>query len=355
MKSGWLAVAPPRSPVLELAPPIESPGTAMPLPQNPARAALPEDPMEVHASREVYFKRLRADPYGFNNPAYDWQQDTRFALAVGGFYGLVLAVTFGMVQASVLPAFNPATLPYFGAALCLLLLGKTLFAWMVLRWSIKINYVRKLGLRPWKKMIAFVVPLLITQGQSVVTDWIVLFSIQGLSGLLTESYAVRRRVKLFAYAYVSWDRIEDRPYSMRYDQIEDILRFAIYLPFMILFGKNSAIVLIPNLVNQFADGLAEPIGLRFGKHQYRTRAVWYNGKFWAGNFVRSLEGSATVLIVTLLILLFYASYFTPFQYMVALAVIPVAMMVVEAISPHTGDGPMIALTGCSLLLWIQHL
>ena len=115
--------------------------------------------------------------------------------------------------------------------------------------------------------------LLVTRGESVVTDWIVLFSIQGLTGLLTESYVMRRRVKLFAFAYVSWDRIEDRPYSMRYDQIEDILRFAIYLPFMILFGKSSAIILIPNLVNQFADGLAEPVGLRFGKHKYRTRAL----------------------------------------------------------------------------------
>jgi len=315
----------------------------------PAAASLPAEPMQVHSSRQVYFEHLRRDPYGFEDPAFDWSQDTRFALVVGSFYSAVLLATYVLVELSVLPAFNLKTIPFFALGLFLLLLGKTLFAWMVLRFNIKINYVRKLGLRPWKKLIAFVVPLLIVRGQSIVTDWIVLFSIQGLSGLLTEAYVMRRRVKWFAYAYVSWDRIEDRPYSMRYDQIEDILRFAIYLPFMILFGKASAIVLIPNLVNQFADGLAEPVGMRFGKHKYRARAIWYDGKFWSGRFVRSLEGSAAVFIVTLIILLFYGSYFTTGQYIALLLVFPLLMTVTEAISPHTGDGPLIALVGCSFL------
>jgi dolichol kinase len=325
------------------------------LSQTPTSGSLPAEPMEVHSSREVYFKRLKADPYGFVNPAFDWSHDTRFALVVGCFYSLVLLTTYLLVDASILPAFNTASLPYFALGLVLLLIGKTLFAWMVLRFEIKINYVRKLGLRPWKKLIVFIVPLLITRGPSIVTDWIVLFSIQGLSGLLTESYFMRRRVKWFAYAYLSWDRIEDRPYSMRYDQIEDILRFAIYLPFMILFGKSSAIVLIPNLVNQFADGLAEPVGLRFGKHKYRARALWYDGKFWSGKFVRSIEGSATVFFVTLLILLFYGSYFTPTEYLVVLAFFPLLMAFVEAVSPHTGDGPLIALVGCGFLWCVKNL
>jgi len=316
---------------------------------------LPRNPMDVHASREEYFTQLAADPYGFNNTAYVWKYDTRFAITMAVLYGTILLATYGLVKAAILPAFNPLSLPYFAIGLGFLFLGKLFFAWLVLRFRIKINYVRKLGLRPWKKLIAFVVPLLITRGDSVVTDWIVLFSVQGLSGLLTESYLARWHVRLFAYAYVSWDRIEDRPYSMRYDQIEDILRFCIYLPFMILFGKGSAIILIPNLVNQFADGLAEPVGIRFGKHSYRTRALWYDGKFWSGRFVRTVEGSATVFVVTLFILLFYSSYFTPSQYVAVLLGLPLLMMIVEAISPHTGDGPLIALAGCSYLWCVLSL
>ena len=49
--------------------------------------SLPSDPMEVHASRALYFERLQADPYGFENPAYDWEQDTRFALWVASSTG----------------------------------------------------------------------------------------------------------------------------------------------------------------------------------------------------------------------------------------------------------------------------
>jgi len=309
--------------------------------------------MAVHANRAVYFDHLARDPYGFEDPAYDWKQDTRFAVATATFYALVLTSTYFLVQASVLPSFNPVTLVYFSAALGLLFVGKCFFSWLVLRWKVKINYVRKLGLRPWKKMIAFVVPLLITKGSSVVTDWVVLFAVQSLVGLLTESYFFRYRIRMFAYAYVSWDRIEDRPYSMRYDQIEDLLRFAIYLPFMLLFGKASVIVLIPNLVNQFGDGLAEPVGIRFGKHRYRARALWYNGKFWSGNFVRTVEGSAAVFVVTLVILLFYGSFFTPTQYLITLLLLPPLMTVAEAISPHTGDGPLIALCGCTFLWAVQ--
>jgi phytol kinase len=320
-----------------------------------SKASLPDEPMEIHASREVYFKRLNADPYGFKNPAYDWRQDNRFAIAAAGFYSMVLVVVFALVGANVLPASNPQALLYFLGAMVFLFLGKLFFSWLVLRWNIKINYTRKLGLRPWKKLAAFVVPLLITKGSTMITDWVVLFAIQSLIGLLTESHYFRSRVKLFAYAYVSWDRIEDRPYSMRYDQIEDILRFVIYLPFMILFGKASVIVLIPNLVNQFGDGLAEPVGIRFGKHKYRARAIWYDGKFWAGNFVRSIEGSAAVFGVTMFILLFYGSYFTHTQYIITLLVLPLLMTVAEAISPHTGDGPTIAMVGCLFLWGVQFI
>jgi phytol kinase len=321
----------------------------------PSRIALPDDPMAVHSSRKVYFAHLEADPYGFNDVAYDWPQDTRFALATAAFYATVLCGVLGMVRAGILPTFNPESLGYFAGALVLLFVGKCFFSWLVLHFRIKINYVRKLGLRPWKKLAAFVVPIVITQGSTVLTDWIVLFALGALVGLATESYWMRSRVKLFAYAYVSWDRIEDRPYSMRYDQIEDLFRFAIYLPFMILFGESSLIVLIPNLVNEFGDGLAEPVGIRFGKHTYRARAIWYDGRFWSGNFVRSIEGSATVFVVSLLILSFYSASFTPTQYIVTLAVLPLLMTTAEAISPHTGDGPMLALVGCAFLWAVQFL
>ena len=50
-------------------------------------------------------------------------------------------------------------------------------------------------------------------------------------------------------------------------------------------------LLIPLIVNGLGDGLAEPIGIRFGKHKYRARALWYGGRMCSGNFHRTSEGS----------------------------------------------------------------
>ncbi len=140
----------------------------------------------------------------------------------------------------------------------------------------------------------------------------------------------------------------------RYDMMEDILRFAVYFPFIIIFGKASIIIMIPNLINEFGDGLAEPIGIRFGKHKYRVKSLWYNGKFWNGEFERTLEGSSMVFLVSFIVLFFYQDYFTSTQFIFALILVPILMTIAEAISPHTNDGPMLALVGCSLLWFILH-
>jgi len=155
-------------------------------------------------------------------------------------------------------------------------------------------------------------------------------------------------VPIFRYAFVSWDRLEDRPYSMRYDMIEDVLRFLIYIPFIAIVDQK-VITLIPQLVNEFGDGLAEPVGLRYGKHRYKTKAIWHDGKFWNGEYYRSLEGSAMVFLVTVLALLFYAAEFTSPQLLIALICLPILLTVAEAISPHTADGPLIGLLGCTSL------
>jgi len=118
-----------------------------------------------------------------------------------------------------------------------------------------------------------------------------------------------------------------------YDRLEDVLRFLIYLPFMALFGAYSIVVLIPNLVNGFGDGLAEPVGIRLGKHPYRTRALWHGSKFWSGVYERTWERSATVFMVT----------------------IGRALVLHGELHGHSADGPLIALVGCSTLWCVQWL
>ncbi|MGE4619373.1 MAG: hypothetical protein AAEJ04_06130 [Planctomycetota bacterium] len=305
-------------------------------------------PMDIHEDLDVYFKVLHQDPYGLENQNYDWSGEDRFVAIAGTAYFLIAA---GMVLASqqgIIPGLSYPAFIFFIAASIFELLGKIFCSHLVLKYNIRINFVRKLGLRPWRKLQAFVIPFFFVAGDKILIDTVFLFSLGQLKIIFTEWNVIRRHVPIFRFAFVSWDRLEDRPYSMRYDMIEDILRFLIYIPFIAIVD-NKIITLIPQLVNEFGDGLAEPVGLKYGKHRYKTKAIWHDGKFWNGEYHRTLEGSAMVFLVTVLALIYHSAEFTSPQLILALICLPIMMTLAEAISPHTADGPLIGLLGCTFL------
>ncbi len=308
--------------------------------------------MSAHESRDIYFKTLFADPYGLKNKEYDWEGENKFIYVALAVYGIGIATLLFLEFKGFIPTINPLIYLAFLFSVFIELLGKVIFSWCIHRFKIKINYIRKLALRPWRKLKIYVITLFfVVGGKDAVHIITMLFFLDQMKTIITEWNVLRRKFPILAYAFVAWDRIEDRPYTLRYDMLEDILRFVVYLPFIVLFGKASIIIMIPNLINEFGDGLAEPVGLRFGRHKYRTRSLWYNGKFWNGDFQRSLEGSAMVYIISIVVLLLYQDLFTSTQLIISLIFLPVIMTVAEAFSPHTNDGPMLALTGCSFL-WV---
>jgi phytol kinase len=89
------------------------------------------------------------------------------------------------------------------------------------------------------------------------------------------------------------------------------------------------------LVCGFGDAIAEPVGTRFGKHQYRAPAV---RDVCA---VRSLEGSGSVLLVSMMTLILFLSFSPHFALTVRSALIAVLIAgvstAVEAVSPHGWD------------------
>jgi len=130
------------------------------------------------------------------------------------------------------------------------------------------------------------------------------------------------------------------------------MRFAIYFPFKLLVVdliQSPAIILIPIAVNNIGDGLAEPVGVAFGKYKYSTTALYYKGKFFNGNFTRSYEGSACAFITTLIIVAANYHAFSTSQFWITMLVLPPMMNIAEAKAPHTNDGPFLALLGCSFL------
>ncbi len=104
---------------------------------------------------------------------------------------------------------------------------------------------------------------------------------------------------------------------------------------MVIFG-----VLIGDLA-------AGAIGYRYGAHRYETSAL-----FTTKTYTRSLEGSACIFLTTLIVLLLVADQVPATQLVAALILLPLALTVAEARSPHTWDEPVMTLVGTMVCLGI---
>ena len=115
-------------------------------------------------------------------------------------------------------------------------------------------------------------------------------------------------------------------------------------------GNNWAkLNLLVISLTTIGDGLAEPVGVRFGRYRYETRAL-----FTKKRYHRTLEGSATVFVASVLVLVFFRDLFTAPQYVAALLTLPLTMAIVEAKSPHTWDQPFLLGSGGTGVLLIKH-
>jgi len=108
---------------------------------------------------------------------------------------------------------------------------------------------------------------------------------------------------------------------------------------------------IPIFINGIGDGLAEPVGIRFGRHKYKVRALFGKSDV---KYVRSLEGSACVLITSIITTLIFLPVFTPGQAIFVVITIPIGMTLMEAFAPHTWDSPFLfGVSGILLFTAIQ--
>ena len=95
-----------------------------------------------------------------------------------------------------------------------------------------------------------------------------------------------------------------------------------------------------------ADAIAEPVGVRFGKHIYKVPSL---KKVQAAE--RSLEGSFSVLVVSLVLslLFFVYLYQVPFaEAAMASAILSVVIVLVEAVSFHGADNLTIQVAASGL-------
>ncbi len=220
--------------------------------------------------------------------------------------------------------------------LCLIQYGNGL---LVIHKNVKVNYTRKIN-----HFTLFFIPVYLNRGYAYDEAYGLFILGAALATLKFIFYIepIRERVSFINVMFHSFDRPEDRPHTLLWIATQTAVGHIVLISMGVFFAQRGLLhlILIPILIYGIGDGLAEPVGVRFGKHKYRVYALFSEKKYY-----RTLEGSACVFAVSLIIIATQFTHFTPLQFIVALAVIPLLMTLTEAFSPHTWDSPFMFLFG----------
>ena len=219
--------------------------------------------------------------------------------------------------------------------------------WKV-KYDIKTNYSRKINhVLFWS--IPFIIDLIIEIEENVISVmWNVFFAMFGLI-LFMKPIRYADCTGLLNYAFKAIDRPEDRPNTLKWLIWQAVGVGVTILPFSALWTYwEYQVAVIPIMIVTFGDGLAEPVGVKFGKHKYKVKGLCTEQEY-----TRSLEGSSMVFLVSVIMLIIMYDEMIWQELVANLLLIPVAATISEAIAPHTLDNPII-ITVVSSLLSIVH-
>lgn len=220
---------------------------------------------------------------------------------------------------------------------------------LVRHYGIRVNYTRKIV-----HFSLFLIPALLRSVfpyQGSIKHFII-GCIIALISLVIYIRPIRENVSIVGTMFMSIDRPEDRPYTLWWLFTQTLAGYIIFIPAVIFYVQIglAGLIWIPLLIIYFGDGLAEPVGVRFGRHKYETYAFFSKRKY-----VRSLEGSACVFLASIIVIAIFHASFSQMEFITALVVIPALMTLVEAFSPHTWDTPTLLLAGYGALYGITRI
>lgn len=224
---------------------------------------------------------------------------------------------------------------------------------LVLKKGVKTNYTRKIN-HFSLLFIPFLLDMIFASNRSSNGNGNNLFIstiglLSGLSFFIIYIKPFRERVSVINTAFLSVDRPEDRPYTLLWITTQTAANFFVTIPLSayLMMINRMELIFIVILINGIGDGLAEPIGVRFGNHKYKTYALFTKNKY-----ERSVEGSACIFITALITIILFSFFFSPNQFIVALITIPILMTLAEAFAPHSWDNPFLFIVGEILLFLI---
>lgn len=145
--------------------------------------------------------------------------------------------------------------------------------------------------------------------------------------------------------YEAIARESDAPHRTRYIVYSYSATFVGGVLSNLFFGYYA---IVGYAITGIADALAEPIGVRFGKHKYKVFSLNHQDAF------RTFEGSLSVFITTFIIcsLLLNDSSIRSLS-IVQLFVVSISCTAVEALSPRGFDNALIQLTVAGLFYWMN--
>jgi len=158
--------------------------------------------------------------------------------------------------------------------------------------------------------------------------------------------SIRKESTILKLAFLSFDRKED-PFTLFWAVSQSATAFVVILPMNLYTTKvlgYPSFNIIAIMTVALGDGLAEPIGVNFGYHKYKTRAI-----FTDQIYTRSIEGSLCVFFACLLSILAVTlippghNPWSPLQMCFAILLIPIISTITEAIAPHSWDNALILL------------
>jgi phytol kinase len=209
----------------------------------------------------------------------------------------------------------------------------------------KVNYTRKIN-HFFVFFSPYCIKLLFPFQETLLTQ--IIIAIVGLATLGIYIKPFRENVTPIKTMFAAFDRPEDQPYSLKWLFTQYLATYLVAIPLWLIFDyvRHQEAIMIIILINAIGDGLAEPIGITWGKHKYQVKAL-----FTSKTYTRSFQGSACVFITALSVIILFHHCFSSTQFIISLFVVPIAATLAEAKSPHTWDSPFIFLfTGMALLL-----
>ena len=214
----------------------------------------------------------------------------------------------------------------------------------VKKYQLRVNYTRKIN-HFFVFFLPYLLKIIFPFKETFITQ--IIIACTGLATLGIYLKPIRNNVRLVRLMFAAFDRPEDRPFTLKWLFTQYLITYLVAIPLWVLFNKlgHTEAISIIILINAIGDGLAEPVGITWGKHKYAVKAIFTNRAY-----TRSFEGSAIVFLVAVIVVALFQNHFNASQFIVALLTVPILSTLAEAKSPHTWDSPFIFLfTGIALL------